>query len=166
MSAYSGRKLSRPMAGVPIVRAVARATSGSIGTGVPAASASSCTWHERSIAMNHQAASPTEPPTVSRPWLRRITAFRPPRVDLRMDDETGRVDAAAARHDGAVGLHQQQVTDPHVSKVDAERVDPEAVEVLGVARGDVPAGAFVKAVPGEQPRRRGERPLAVQPLLL
>ena len=55
-----------------------RAASGEIGIGVPAASASNCAWHERSIVMNHHAASSTEWPTVSSPWLRRITAFWSP----------------------------------------------------------------------------------------
>ena len=47
----------------------------SMSTGVPAASASSCAWHERSIVTNHHTASSTEWPTVSSPWLRRMTAL-------------------------------------------------------------------------------------------
>ena len=46
-----------------------------LGIGEPAASAISCTWHERSMVMNHHAASSTERPTVRRPWLRRMAAF-------------------------------------------------------------------------------------------
>ena len=51
---------------------------GSISTGFPAASAISWAWQDRSIVMNHHAASSTECPTVSRPWFRRITALRSP----------------------------------------------------------------------------------------
>ena len=38
------------------------------------------TWQERSMVMNHQAASSTEWPTVSRPWLRRMAALSSPRA--------------------------------------------------------------------------------------
>src|ERR1044072_3070479 len=44
----------------------------------PAAGASSCTWLDRSIDRNHQAAASTESPTVSSPWLRSTSAFRDP----------------------------------------------------------------------------------------
>ena len=54
--------------------------SWSMSTGVPAASAISWAWHDRSMVMNHQAASSTEWPTVSRPWLRRMTALCSPRA--------------------------------------------------------------------------------------
>ncbi|MNT57708.1 hypothetical protein D3C72_1950970 [compost metagenome] len=49
-----------------------------------AASASSCTWHERSIVINHQAASSTVLPTVSRPWFCKIAAlFWPSALAMR-----------------------------------------------------------------------------------
>ena len=51
---------------------------GSMSTGVPAASAISWAWQDRSMVMNHQAASSTDWPTVSRPWLRRMTALQSP----------------------------------------------------------------------------------------
>src|ERR1700733_11451893 len=44
-------------------------------TGVPAASASSWAWQERSMVMNHHAASSTVCPTVNSPWLRWIVAL-------------------------------------------------------------------------------------------
>src|SRR5919108_5391962 len=75
----SGWKLNQPATLDPTCDAVLPALASSMSTGVPAASASSCAWHERSMVMNHQAASSTDWPTVSRPWLRRMTALEPPR---------------------------------------------------------------------------------------
>ncbi len=49
-------------------------------TGRPAARAMSCTWQDRSIVMNHQAAASTESPTVSSPWLRSTSALWEPSV--------------------------------------------------------------------------------------
>jgi hypothetical protein len=87
-------------------------------------------------------------------------------VDLRVDDEAGRVDPSGAFQHGAVGVDQQQVTDFEVSEVHRERIDPEAVGVFGVAGGDVTAGALVEAVPGEQAQCGGEVPFAVLPFLV
>ena len=47
----------------------------------------------------------------------------------------------------------------------AERVDPEVVELLGVAGGDVAGDALVEAEPREQAERGGEALLAVQALV-
>ena len=67
--------------GGPTWGAVLAACSGSISTGVPAASASNWAWHVRSMVMNHHAASSTEVwPTVSSPWFDRITALFAPRA--------------------------------------------------------------------------------------
>lgn len=46
----------------------------------------------------------------------------------------------------------------------AERIDPEPVGTLGVARGDVPRHALVEAESGEQPERSGEARFAMPPL--
>ena len=62
-----GLELPPPVRCPPVWPAVVSATSGSIRTGVPAASATSCAWHVRSIVTNHHAASSTVRPTVSRP---------------------------------------------------------------------------------------------------
>ena len=48
----------------------------------------------------------------------------------------------------------------------AERVDPEVVEPLGVARGDVAGDALVEAELAEQAEGGGEALLAVPPLLV
>ncbi len=62
----------------PVWRAVFSATSGLIGTGLPAASANNWAWQVRSIVTNHQAASSTVRPTVSKPWLARMAALQSP----------------------------------------------------------------------------------------
>src|SRR5438445_217727 len=80
MRSYSGWKLSQPARWLPTWVAVRAAWSSSIFTGVPAASAISCTWQERSIVTNHHTASSTDWPTVSRPWLRRMAALFSPRA--------------------------------------------------------------------------------------
>ena len=51
-------------------------------------------------------------------------------------------------------------------EVHPERVHPEAVEVLGIAHGDVTGDAFVEPELAEQPERRRQALLAVEPLLL
>src|SRR5258706_15403349 len=83
-----------------------------------------------------------------------------------MDGEAGRIGPTNPGNHRALGIHQQQVADPDVSEVDTERVDPEALGMLGVAGGDVPAGTVVEAEPGEQPQGRGELLQPVPALLL
>ena len=80
MRSKSGWKLNQPAMWLPTWPLVSRAISGSMRTGVPAASASSWAWHDRSMVMNHQAASSTEWPTVMSPWFRRIAALLSPRA--------------------------------------------------------------------------------------
>ena len=62
-------------------------------------------------------------------------------------------------------VHQQNVPDPDLLEVHAERVDPEVVVELGVARGDVPGRTLVEPEVPEQPEGRGEALFAVPPLL-
>ena len=79
--------------------------------------------------------------------------------------------AKAARLTGALPsttvarvVDADQVGDADVLEVHPERVDPEAVGVLGVADGDVTGDALVEAELAEQAERRGEPLLAVQAL--
>ena len=209
---YIGWKLKQPARCEPICFAVSSRHVVVDQDRLPAASASSWAWHERSIVMNHHAASSTECPTVSSPWLRRMTALprralgdalalleveddarvvveqrvvlverahvlgdrieqppeRRPRLAVdrvrvgRRDDVGARgMDLAVDRERGpfpraplddvALVVDEDQVGDPDVREVHAERVDPEVVEPLRVAGGDVPGDAFVEA---ELPNRR------------
>ena len=80
--AYRGWNWNQPENGLPTILYACVATSGEISFKVSpflsAASARSCTWHDRSMVMNHHTASSTVPPTVIRPWLCRIAALRLP----------------------------------------------------------------------------------------
>ena len=90
----------------------------------------------------------------------------PRRVHLRVDRERGAVHHRVALDDLAGVVDADQVGDADVLEVHPERVDPEVVEVLGVAHGDVAGDALVEAELAEQPERRREPLLAVQALLL
>src|SRR5882757_10243198 len=83
-----------------------------------------------------------------------------------MDRERGLIHRQIALDDLAVVAHQQQVADADVPEVHAERVHPEVVGQLGIARGDVPGDALVEAETTKEPERGGEVLLAVEPLLL
>ena len=63
-------------------------------------------------------------------------------VDLRVDDERGLVHRPVALDDLAVVVDEDQVLDPDLLEVHAERVHPEVVEPLGIAGGDVPGDAL------------------------
>ena len=83
---------------------------------MPAASASSCAWHDRSMVTYHHTASSTEWPTVSRPWLRRMTALR---------SSSTTPDALALR---LVEHHAGEVVEQRVVVVERARVLRERVE--------------------------------------
>ena len=188
----------------------------------------SCTWHDRSMVMNHHTASSTVAPTVIRPWFCRIAALclpiasaiapalvkldrhaaevvvkrmivvegadilgdrreraperrkgapvgrmgmgggdrvRPRGVDARMNDEGGGVDRIVALDDGALVVAADQVRDLDLAEMDAERIDPERVRKLRIARGDVPRDPLVEAEFREQPESRRQPLLAMQPLV-
>ncbi len=87
-------------------------------------------------------------------------------VHLRVDGERGLVQRSVALDDRAVVAHQHQVADADVAEVHAERIDPEVIGQLRVARGDVPRDALVEAEAAEQAERRRQVLFAVQPLFL
>ena len=61
---------------------------------------------------------------------------------------------AVALDDLALVVDEEQVGHPDVAEVHAERVDPEVVEQLGVAGGDVAGDALVEPELAEQAERR------------
>ena len=85
---------------------------------------------------------------------------------LRVDRERGAVDHRVAFDHLARVVDADQVGDTDVLEVHPERVDPEAVEVLGIAHGDVPGDSLVEPELAEQAERRREALLAVQAFLL
>ena len=88
------------------------------------------------------------------------------RVDLGVDGEGGPVDRHVPLDHLALVVDQDEVGDPDVTEVHAEGIDPEVVEALGVAGGDVPGHPLVEAELGEEPEPGGQALLAVEPLLL
>ena len=82
-----------------------------------------------------------------------------------MDRERGLVERPLALDDRALVADEQQVADPDVAEVHAERIDPEVVGQLGVAGGDVAGHALVEAESAEESEGRGEVLLSVQPFL-
>ena len=85
-------------------------------------------------------------------------------VHARVDRERGAVHLGFAVHDVALRVDQDQIRSADVSEVEPERIDPEALGLFGVARGDVARDAFIEAVAREQAERRGELLFAVEPL--
>src|SRR5262245_13440996 len=88
------------------------------------------------------------------------------RVNRRVDGEGGDVDRGAALDDLAFMVDQDQVGDPNLAEIHAERVDPEMVMFFRVARRDVPRDAFVEPEFGEEAQGGGQPLFPMQPLFL
>src|SRR6516162_1462215 len=84
----------------------------------------------------------------------------------RMDGEAGGIDRACADHDFAGVRHEYEIRDAHVSEAHPERVDPEVVGELGVARRDVASNALRESEAAEEAKRAGQSLLAMEALLL
>ena len=82
-----------------------------------------------------------------------------------MDRERGDIHRAIALDDFALRVHQDQVGHPDVPEMHAERIHPEMVRPLRVARRDVPRHTLVKTEFRKQPERSGEPLLAVAAFL-
>ena len=85
---------------------------------------------------------------------------------LRVDGERGAVDHRVAFDHLTRVVDADEVGDTDVLEVHPERIDPEAVEVFGIAHGDVPGNSLVESELAEQAERRREALLAVQAFLL
>ena len=167
----ASRRSSRRAAGTTASRRAAGRPGGgllgllvSMSTGLPAASASSCAWHVRSIVMNHHAASSTDVcPTVSRPWLRQDGGLV---VAERVGDALALLevehDAGVVVEHGVVAVERARVLRQRIERA-PQRRPALAVDRVGVRRGDdVGAGGVHLAVDHE--RRRVHRPVALDDL--
>ena len=85
----------------------------------------------------------------------------PGTVDLGVDRERGAVEQAVALEHGAVEVDEDQVSRREKAPAAAERVDPEAVGMPGVAHRDVAGDPVVVAEPGEDAVRGGEPELVM-----
>ncbi len=86
-------------------------------------------------------------------------------VDLRVNGEGCAVDRILPFHHLAVVVYQNQIGDANLAEVHAERIDPEMIEVFGVAGGDVSGDAFIESEAREQAEGSGQALLAVLALL-
>ena len=127
------------------------ACSGSMSTGVPAASANSWAWHVRSIVMNHQAASSTDVcPTVSSPWFDKIRAlFVPERVCQALAFLGIEHDPGVVVEHRMIPVEGARVLRQGIERP-AQRRPGLAVDGVGVGgRHDVGAGGMDLRVDGE-----------------
>lgn len=84
------------------------------------------------------------------------------RLMNRMVNETrGRVDPASTFHDAPIGSNEDQVVDGDVAEGNAVAGQPEMVQPLRVARGDVAVTERAVAQATEHPVRQGRATFAV-----
>ena len=88
------------------------------------------------------------------------------RVHRRVDGERRGVHDALTLDDLAPVVDADEIGGSDVTEAHPEGVDPEVVEVLGIACGDVAGDPFFEAELAEDPEPRREPLLAVQPFLL
>jgi hypothetical protein len=65
-------------------------------------------------------------------------------MQSRVNDKCCTIDGHGSMHDLAMMIDQQQVTDSHVAKAQAEWVDPKVISEFGVTNSDVSSHAFTK----------------------
>jgi hypothetical protein len=89
----------------------------------------------------------------------------PGRVELRVNEPSGRVDRLVPDHDLPLRADQLQVGDPYPAERHRERVDPEVIGQLRVAGADMAGGAEVVTELGKHPERGRQLLLTVQALI-
>lgn len=87
-------------------------------------------------------------------------------VDLGVHGEGRLVHVVAALDHLPALVGHDEVADGDVLERHPEGVHPEAVAVLGVARGDVTGDPVLEPEPSEEPQRSGQPFLAVPPLVV
>ena len=85
-------------------------------------------------------------------------------VDAGVDGERGRIDHLIAGDHGTVGVDLDQIAHPQRGERDGERIDPEPIGMLRVARRDVARHAGGEPEAGEQTKARGQALFAVAAL--
>ena len=85
-------------------------------------------------------------------------------VNAGVNGKRGEIDLRVAFHNLAGMIHENQVGDTNSTEVQAERVHPETIGPLGIARGDVAGDAFVEAELGKEAKGSGEAFLAMTAL--
>ena len=98
--------------------------------------------------------------------VRRGDDIGPGVVHLRVDGECRGVHGPVAVDDLTQMVDADEIAGLDVSEIHAERIHPEPVGELRVARRDVAGHTFVEPVEGEESQGCGEALLAVGPLLV
>jgi hypothetical protein len=91
--------------------------------------------------------------------------IRASRVNARVDGKRREIDFGMAFDNFAVMIHQHKIGNANLAKVQTERVDPEMIEPLRIARSDVAGNAFIKAKARKEAKGCGEALFAVTALL-
>ena len=86
-------------------------------------------------------------------------------VNLGVNRESRSVDRILPFYYLAMVVHQNQVRSADLAKMHAEGIDPEMIEMFGVAGGDVAGNAFIEPEAGEQAKRASQALFAILPLL-
>ncbi|GDY63408.1 hypothetical protein SAV14893_028010 [Streptomyces avermitilis] len=87
-------------------------------------------------------------------------------MHLGVHGECRLVDVVAALDHLPRGVHHHKITHGHMLERHSERVDPEAVAVLGIARGDVAGDPVLESEPPEEPQGAGQPFLAMRALVV
>src|SRR5471030_374284 len=82
-----------------------------------------------------------------------------------MDGEGGGVDRAVPLDHFAQMIDQNQIGDTDVSEIDAERIDPKTIGLLGGRGGNKTRNYLIESITGKQAEGCGEVCLAVAALL-
>ena len=81
-----------------------------------------------------------------------------------VDDEGGPVHRCVAHDHVALVVDEDQIRDSHVAEAHPERVDPEPVRELRVARSHVAGDAFAEAQASKKAQGGGQLRLSLDPL--
>ena len=85
-------------------------------------------------------------------------------VNTGVNGERSEIDFRLAFDNLAGVIHQNQVRYANPAEMQTEGIDPETIEALGIARGDVSGDAFVETIFGEEAKRGGQAFLAMATL--
>ena len=86
-------------------------------------------------------------------------------MDRGVDDERRSVERPISVDDLALVVHEEEILHLDLLEIDAERIDPEVVQVLRVASGDVAGRTLVEPKMSEESHGCGKSLLAVASLV-
>jgi hypothetical protein len=98
---------------------------------------------------------------VKRVGVRRADDVGPRCVHLRVDRIRGTVDHSGSLDNFALVIDEQEIADSDMSEVSAERIHPETIGALRIARGEVTGDPLIEAEAREQPISGGQALLSV-----